>query len=203
MTDVETPIEYHDEEKVDDDFQRRQYYGGRVETVESCHDEKYVDVEWANMTGKVDDDLTRGTRGIRVSYVPICDVIRIADETFGHGGWKTSSSRCEVVSKLERGETWEVVVECTTRVSVKDGRCCENIGVGLAIYSEDMEYAAAIEKATDEASTDALKRCLKSFICAEDGEERKTARSGTRLNGGRVQQQQHPRRKSHDSGFSQ
>lgn len=103
-----------------------------------------------------------GPGGTRVSYLESNKAIELANEIFGHDSWSSEIIKFEekFCEKNESGR-WTVCIMCTVKVTIRSGAFHQDCGFGNAENQKSL--AAAMEKAHKEASTDALKRCLRLF----------------------------------------
>lgn len=101
--------------------------------------------------------------GPKVTYIEGHKVVSLANEVFGFNGWFTSIQNITVDFLDYNSDTGRcsVGVSCVIRVTLKDGAYHEDIGYGSCENARSRTQA--LEKAKKEASTDSLKRTLKSF----------------------------------------
>lgn len=104
-----------------------------------------------------------GSFGPKGDYIPGWHAIAEANRIFGHGGWSyTIDLRQDDLreGKTSKGDLqWQAAYTCVCTVTVGDVvRQDVGFGSGFAKGIGD-----AIEGATKEAATDALKRCLRTF----------------------------------------
>ncbi|KAK9461389.1 uncharacterized protein V1516DRAFT_675819 [Lipomyces oligophaga] len=103
-----------------------------------------------------------GAGGGKVHYLEGWKAINLANEVFGFNGWSTEIRN---ISTDHREQTKEgkyiLVMSVTIRVTLRDGTFHEDVGSG---HIENVRsWHAAFDKCRKEATTDALKRCLRSF----------------------------------------
>lgn len=102
---------------------------------------------------------------MKLSYIDGHDLIYIANAVFGYNGWSSEIKAVDVGEQTETtAGTWTIAVRVTMRVTLSPaygGAWHEEIGFGTA--EKLKRKPDAMEKATKEASTDALKRCLRLF----------------------------------------
>ncbi|PWN32873.1 uncharacterized protein FA14DRAFT_162116 [Meira miltonrushii] len=106
--------------------------------------------------------LRAGPMGGKVAYLEANKAIELAHEIFGHDSWSSEIVSFQEMSR-ERNESgrWTVCIMCTGKITIRSGAFHQDCGFGNA---ENMKsLPAAMEKAYKEASTDALKRCLRLF----------------------------------------
>ena len=103
-----------------------------------------------------------GPGGGRVPYLEANKVIELAHEIFGHDSWSSEIVQFQEMSR-EKNESgrWTISIMCTAKVTIRSGAFHQDCGFGNA--ENQKSIAAAMEKAYKEASTDALKRCLRLF----------------------------------------
>ncbi len=104
-----------------------------------------------------------GSFGPKGDYIPGWHAIAEANRIFGHGGWSyTIDLRQDDLreGKTSKGDPqWQAAYTCVCTVTVGDVvRQDVGFGSGFAKGIGD-----AIEGATKESATDALKRCLRTF----------------------------------------
>jgi DNA recombination protein Rad52 len=102
--------------------------------------------------------------GPKGDYVEGWFVIQEANRIFGFGAWSytiTSLTKdaCELVTKQDGKKQWQAAYTCIVRVTVGE-TIREDVGFGSGFAAQ---IGDAIEGATKEAVTDALKRCLRTF----------------------------------------
>lgn len=100
--------------------------------------------------------------GQRMSYIEAWKAIDLANDVFGYNGWNTTLKTLEVDYIDSVGtNAFNVGVTAVMRVTLKDGTFHEDTGYG---FCENYKgKGAALEKAKKEATTDALKRALRTF----------------------------------------
>ncbi|KAL2833379.1 DNA repair and recombination protein radC [Aspergillus cavernicola] len=104
-----------------------------------------------------------GAAGQKVHYLTADKCINLANEAFGFNGWSSSIQNIMIDFVDEFSTTGKVCLGLSVivRVTLKDGTYHEDVGYG---HIENCKgKAAAFEKAKKEATTDALKRALRSF----------------------------------------
>jgi len=102
--------------------------------------------------------------GPKGDYLEGWHVIAEANRIFGHGAWSYTITRLDQSALVEgqngKGEPqWQAAYTCIVRLSVGDA-IREDVGFGSGFAKL---IGDAIEGATKEAVTDALKRCLRTF----------------------------------------
>jgi DNA recombination protein Rad52 len=104
----------------------------------------------------------QGPGGGKLSYLEGWKAIDLSNEVFGFNGWSSSIVRMDVDFMDEsEGHKWSVGVSAVMRITLRDGTYHEDIGYG---HCENVKMKhQALEKARKEASTDALKRALRTF----------------------------------------
>ncbi|CAG8557898.1 9983_t:CDS:2 [Paraglomus occultum] len=97
----------------------------------------------------------------RIAYIEGRQAISLANDIFGFNGWSSSVKELTVdfVNEVPGGKV-QVGVSVLLRITLKDGTYREDIGYGAG---EFIKKADAFQKAKKEATTDALKRTLRSF----------------------------------------
>lgn len=103
-----------------------------------------------------------GRFGPKGDYLEGWHVINEANRVFGYGGWsyKIDLSRDDLREVSKDGRTqWQAAYTCICTVTV-DGVTRQDVGFGSGFASM---IGDAIEGATKEAATDALKRALRTF----------------------------------------
>ena len=113
---------------------------------------------------------TRQQAGITLTYIEGWYAIQKANEIFGAGGWSREIVYLKEVNREQKEipqrnnnptkTRYDVSYTCECRVIVND---CSSSDVGYGIGQSYQGYGDAVESATKEAVTDALKRCLRSF----------------------------------------
>lgn len=93
------------------------------------------------------------------SYVEGWHVIAEANAIFGFGGWSYTITGLTKDSVEHSNGKWQAAYTCIVRVTVGDV-VREDVGFGSGFAKQ---IGDAIEGATKEATTDALKRCLRTF----------------------------------------
>ncbi|KAF2399158.1 hypothetical protein EJ06DRAFT_531480 [Trichodelitschia bisporula] len=130
---------------------------------------EYTAEEIATLQAKLDRQLgpefissRKGPGGKSFHYVAAEKVIGIANEVFGFNGW-SSAIQNVTIDYVDIDKSGKVSMGCSTivRVTLKDGTYHEDIGYGET--SNMPGKGQAFEKIKKEASTDALKRALRSF----------------------------------------
>ncbi|PWW74212.1 dsRNA-binding domain-like protein [Tuber magnatum] len=103
-----------------------------------------------------------GTSGA-LTYVRADVAINIANQIFGHDGWSTELKSLTTQNKTKTAAgKWDVTVQATMRVTPRaSGTWHEDVGIGNSENSPKLSQA--IEKATKEAATDAMKRALRKL----------------------------------------
>lgn len=106
--------------------------------------------------------------GTSLSYLETHDVIRRANEIFGHGQWGHEVVELRplepvVVKKDDVKEGVHVGYLCTVRLTVQDCVPVSGIGFGDAVEYTLAAAVTAHELAAKEAESDALKRALKNY----------------------------------------
>lgn len=102
--------------------------------------------------------------GPKGDYIEGWHAIQEANRIFGHGGWsyviKSLEKDALTEGKNGKGEPqWQAAYTCIVTVTV-GGVTREDVGFGSGFAKQ---VGDAIEGATKEAVTDALKRCLRTF----------------------------------------
>lgn len=102
--------------------------------------------------------------GPKGDYIEGWHAIQEANRIFGHGGWsyviKSLEKDALAEGKNGKGEPqWQAAYTCIVTVTVGDVTR-EDVGFGSGFSKQ---VGDAIEGATKEAVTDALKRCLRTF----------------------------------------
>lgn len=89
--------------------------------------------------------------------------IELANGVFGFNGWSSTIVDMSIDYMVEssNGSAVSVGVSCLVRVTLRDGAYREDIGYGK--MDNCRHRGQALEKAKKEATTDALKRCLRLF----------------------------------------
>lgn len=112
-----------------------------------------------------------GNFGPKGEYIEGWHAIAEANRIFGFGGWSYATTltreACEQVTVTKRDrdgnerqeKQWQAAYTCLCRVTVGDV-AREDVGFGSGFAKQ---IGDAIEGATKEAVTDALKRCLRTF----------------------------------------
>jgi DNA repair and recombination protein RAD52 len=104
-----------------------------------------------------------GRYGPKGDYIEGWHAIAEANRIFGHGGWSytiTSLSKDALENVEKDGKTqWQAAYTCVVRVEVGDV-VREDVGFGSGFAAQ---IGDAVEGATKEAVTDALKRALRTF----------------------------------------
>ncbi len=112
-----------------------------------------------------------GNFGPKGDYLEGWFVIQEANRIFGHGGWSYTINldrddlrEVEVTKRAKNGNEWkemqwQAAYTCVCRLVV-GGVTREDVGFGSGFAKS---IGDAIEGATKEAATDALKRCLRTF----------------------------------------
>ncbi|CAG8579621.1 7893_t:CDS:2 [Paraglomus brasilianum] len=97
----------------------------------------------------------------RIAYIEGRQAISLANDIFGFNGWSSSVKELTIdfVNEVPGGKV-QVGVSVLLRITLKDGTYREDIGYGAG---EFIKKADAFQKAKKEATTDALKRTLRSF----------------------------------------
>ncbi|KAF2142620.1 uncharacterized protein K452DRAFT_249472 [Aplosporella prunicola CBS 121167] len=105
----------------------------------------------------------KGAGGRNVSYLPAEKAINLANDVFGFNGWNSSVRDVTVdfVDVSQSSGRISMGISVVIRVTLKDGAFHEDIGYGS--IENCPSKAQAFEKAKKEASTDALKRALRTF----------------------------------------
>ena len=104
-----------------------------------------------------------GPAGSKVHYISSDKCINLANEVFGFNGWSSSIREVQVdyVEEVERSGKFNMGISVIMRVTLRDGMYHEDIGYG---HIENCKSKAmGFEKVKKEATTDALKRALRSF----------------------------------------
>lgn len=101
-----------------------------------------------------------GSFGPKGDYLEGWHVINELNRVFGFGGWSyTIDLSRDALEKVEGKEQWQAAYTCVCTLTVGDVvRQDVGFGSGFAKMVGD-----AIEGATKEAATDALKRCARTF----------------------------------------
>lgn len=103
-----------------------------------------------------------GPGGGKVAYLEANKVIELANEIFGHDSWSSEIIQFQEISREKsEGGKWTVCIMCTVKITIRSGAFHQDCGFGNAENVRSLP--AAMEKAYKEASTDALKRCLRLF----------------------------------------
>ncbi|UZJ56850.1 hypothetical protein CBS101457_006170 [Exobasidium rhododendri] len=100
--------------------------------------------------------------GGKLSYLEGWKAIDLANEVFGFNGWSSAVVRMDVdfLDEVE-GKRYNVGVSAIVRITLRDGTYHEDLGFG---HCENVKMKhMALEKARKEATTDALKRALRTF----------------------------------------
>lgn len=104
-----------------------------------------------------------GRFGPKGDYIEGWHAIAEANRIFGHGNWSShivGLTKDNLVETQKDGKTqWQAAYTCIVRVTVGDV-VREDVGFGSGFAAQ---IGDAIEGATKEATTDALKRCLRTF----------------------------------------
>lgn len=118
------------------------------------------------LDAKLDPSTVRkpsGSFGPKGDYIEGWHAIAEANRIFGHGGWSytiTSLSKDALDKADKNGKPqWQAAYTCVVRVQVGDV-VREDVGFGSGFAAQ---VGDAIEGATKEAVTDALKRALRTF----------------------------------------
>ena len=104
-----------------------------------------------------------GSFGPKGDYIEGWHAIAEANRIFGYGGWSYTIALSQ--DALEEGKNgkgepqWQAAYTCVCTVTV-DGVVRQDVGFGSGFAKTKFD---AIEGATKEAATDALKRCLRTF----------------------------------------
>jgi len=124
---------------------------------------------WTAATPHLDAKLDRANvrkpsrgSGVKGDYIEGWHAIAEANRVFGFGGWSyeidmRKESLCEV--KKDDGPQWQAAYTCICTVNV-EGVIRQAVGFGSGFAKQ---IGSAIEGATKEAETDALKRALRTF----------------------------------------
>lgn len=128
-----------------------------------------MDFDWnaasKSLSGKLDPKHVRkpnGKFGPKGDYIEGWHAIAEANRIFGHGGWSyTIDLTKEALQEVEKnGKTqWQAAYTCVCTVTVQ-GTTRQDVGFGSGFAAQ---IGDAIEGATKEAATDALKRCLRTY----------------------------------------
>ncbi|KAK9446949.1 uncharacterized protein V1518DRAFT_377658 [Limtongia smithiae] len=103
-----------------------------------------------------------GNGGGKVHYIEGWKVINLANEVFGFNGWSSEIRNIQVdhVRSASDGR-FALVLSVTIRIILKDGTFHEDVGSG---HVENVKsWHMAFDKCKKEATTDALKRTMRSF----------------------------------------
>lgn len=89
-------------------------------------------------------------------------MIELANDVFGFNGWSSQIKECQVDFVDEKGnDKFDLGLSVIMRVTLKDGTYHEDVGYG---HVENFKgKGLAFEKSKKEATTDAMKRALRSF----------------------------------------
>ena len=107
-----------------------------------------------------------GPGGRSLSYIQAVDLIRIANHVFGFDGWKSEITIMkDSFDENKSTSMWMVSAVVTMKVSLLrfEQSSREDVGFGSMGPVNIKDKAQAYEKALKEATTDALKRCLRQF----------------------------------------
>ncbi|KAK9473314.1 RAD52 DNA repair protein, partial [Dipodascopsis tothii] len=100
--------------------------------------------------------------GARVHYLEGWKAINLANEVFGFNGWSSEIKNVQVDYMHESSEgRVHLGLSVTVRVTLRDGAFHEDIGYGHVENARAKHMA--FDKCKKEATTDALKRALRSF----------------------------------------
>lgn len=105
-----------------------------------------------------------GSFGPKGDYIEGWFAIGEANEVFGHGNWSYTIKALEQASLVEAKDSkgnpqWQAAYTCIVTVTVGD-TTREDVGFGSGFAKQ---VGDAVEGATKEAVTDALKRCLRTY----------------------------------------
>lgn len=104
-----------------------------------------------------------GNFGPKGDYLEGWHVINEANRIFGFDGWsyhvELTKNAVEKVKKADGSEQWQAAYTCVCAVTVGDA-FRQDVGFGSGFAKQ---IGDAIEGATKEATTDALKRALRTF----------------------------------------
>lgn len=117
----------------------------------------------AELQKKLDPKHIKSSPNVQGDYLEGWHVIDEANTVFGFGNWSytitgLTKDSCIEVEKNGRMQ-WQAAYTCIVRVTVGEV-VREDVGFGSGFANN---IGAAIEGATKEAVTDALKRCLRTF----------------------------------------
>ena len=103
-----------------------------------------------------------GQGGKKCGYVQASKVIELANDVFGFNGWSSQIKECQVDFVDEKGnDKFDMGLSVIMRVTLRDGTYHEDVGYG---HVENFKgKGLAFEKSKKEATTDAMKRALRSF----------------------------------------
>lgn len=103
-----------------------------------------------------------GQGGKKCGYIQASKVIELANDVFGFNGWSSQIKECQVDFVDEKGnDKFDMGLSVIMRVTLRDGTYHEDVGYG---HVENFKgKGLAFEKSKKEATTDAMKRALRSF----------------------------------------
>eukprot|EP00835_Amoeboradix_gromovi_P004265 NODE_322_length_11016_cov_0.249061.p3 type:complete len:296 gc:universal NODE_322_length_11016_cov_0.249061:3264-4151(+) len=106
-----------------------------------------------------------GQGSTKHNYIQGWHYFELLNGVFGFNGWSSSIldhgiDDIEVIGTDENPK-YNVATFATVRLTLKDGTCREDLGVGEA--SNAKSKAAGLKQARKEAVTDAIKRCFRQF----------------------------------------
>ncbi|CCH44802.1 DNA repair protein [Wickerhamomyces ciferrii] len=100
-------------------------------------------------------------RNIKIE-LPLHRLLSLANESFGYDGWSSEVIDVKeteyVVEIKDNGETHSVKMECTVKITLKDGTYHEDTGIGRAdnLPSKSMAYMKAKKSSVTDATKNAI-----------------------------------------------